>query len=75
METELSKQAKELTMEQEKKINSLKEELEKDIRAQLKRQAGAHSDHLQDMLSVQVRDKDSRTFYNLHISHFLRKPS
>jgi len=53
MESELSNQAKELALEQEKKINSMKEDLEKDIRAQLKRQAGAHSDHLQDMLSVQ----------------------
>jgi len=76
METELSKQAKELTMEQEKKINSLKEELEKDIRAQLKRQAGAHSDHLQDMLSVQEAELSrshqhdlSEELYKIRTSH------
>lgn len=76
METELSKQAKELTMEQEKKMNTLKETLEKDIRAQLKRQAGAHSDHLQDMLSVQEAELSrshqhdlSEELYRIRTSH------
>merc|ERR1719445_2266668 len=76
MESELSNQAKELALEQEKKINSLKEELEKDIRAQLKRQAGAHSDHLQDMLSVQEAELSrshqhdlSEELYKIRTSH------
>ena len=54
MEVELAKQGKELVLEHEVKMNIIKEEVERDIRSQLRRQAAAHSDHLQDMLSVQV---------------------
>ena len=54
MELELAKQGKELVLEHEVKMNIIKEEVERDIRSQLRRQAAAHSDHLQDMLSVQV---------------------
>ena len=55
MELELAKQGKELMVEHEARMNIIKEEVERDIRSQLRRQAAAHSDHLQDMLSVQVR--------------------
>ena len=54
MELELAKQGKELVVEHEARMNIIKEEVERDIRSQLRRQAAAHSDHLQDMLGVQV---------------------
>merc|ERR1712106_580199 len=53
MELELAKQARDMVVEQDKKMEIIKEEVERDIRSQLRRQAAAHSDHLQDMLSVQ----------------------
>jgi len=53
MEAELARQGKELVVEHEARMNIIKEEVERDIRSQLRRQAAAHSDHLQDMLSVQ----------------------
>jgi len=53
MEQELAKQGKELVVEHEARMNIIKEEVERDMRSQLRRQAAAHSDHLQDMLSVQ----------------------
>merc|ERR1719470_127075 len=53
MEEELAMQGKELVVEHEARMNIIKEEVERDIRSQLRRQAAAHSDHLQDMLSVQ----------------------
>ena len=54
IEEGLARQAKELVLEYERKMVQMKEEAEKDVRTQLKRQAAAHSDHVQDMLSVQV---------------------
>jgi mitofilin len=76
MDLELTKQAKEQAIEQERKMNFMKEELEKDIRSQLRRQAGAHSDHLQDMLSVQeaelIRNHQhllSEELHNIRTSH------
>jgi len=53
MEMELAKQARDMVVEQDKKMEIIKEGVERDIRSQLRRQAAAHSDHLQDMLSVQ----------------------
>lgn len=38
----------------------LREELEGELRAQLKRQAAAHSDHLADVLSVQEKELESK---------------
>ena len=54
MELELAKQGKELVVEHEARMNIIKEEVERDIRSQLRRQAATHSDHLQDVLCVQV---------------------
>ena len=35
-------------------MNIIKEEVEGDVRTQLRRQAAAHNDHIQDLLNVQV---------------------
>merc|ERR1719154_64096 len=53
IEAELARQEKEMLADHVRKIKIVKEELEGDIRGQLRRQAAAHSDHLQDMLGVQ----------------------
>lgn len=50
---ELERQAREFEVEQEKKMAAIKEDGEAELRAQLKRQAAAHTDHLSDVLSVQ----------------------
>ena len=41
MELELAKQGKELVVEHEARMNIIKEEVERDIRSQLRRQAAA----------------------------------
>ena len=48
MELELATQAGDMVVAQEKKMGIIKEEVERDIRSQLRRQAAVHSDHLQD---------------------------
>ena len=70
MELELAKQGKELVVEREARMNIIKEEVERDIRSQLRRQAAAHSDHLQDMLSVQVSLSLLLTIQNVTPSHY-----
>jgi len=50
---ELERQAREMTVEHEKRMAAIKEDGESELRAQLKRQAAAHTDHLADVLSVQ----------------------
>jgi len=50
---ELDRQAREFEVEHEKKMAAIKEDGEAELRAQLKRQAAAHTDHLSDVLSVQ----------------------
>ena len=54
IEGELARQEKEMLADHVRRMSIIKEELEGDIRGQLRRQAAAHSDHLQDMLGVQV---------------------
>ena len=70
MELELAKQGKELVVEHEARMNIIKEEVERDIRSQLRRQAAAHSDHLQDMLSVQVSLSLLLTIQTVTPSHY-----
>lgn len=43
-----------------RKVAQLREELESELRAQLKRQAAAHSDHLADVLTVQEKELESK---------------
>lgn len=53
--TELSRQQRELELEYKKNANELKNEFENELRQQLRRQAAAHSDHLQDVVQVQQK--------------------
>merc|ERR1719435_701284 len=53
LQGELERQAREMEVEHEKKMAAIKEDGEAELRAQLKRQAAAHTDHLADVLSVQ----------------------
>ena len=53
VEGELERQGRELLLEQEKKMAAIREDAEGDLRAQLRRQAAAHTDHLTDVLAVQ----------------------
>merc|ERR1719445_71969 len=53
LEAELEKQARELTLEQERRLASVREEAEAELRVQMKRQAAAHADHITDVLAVQ----------------------
>jgi len=53
LEQALEKQARDLALEHEIKMKQAKEDTEKEIRSQLRRQAAAHSDHIQDILDVQ----------------------
>ncbi|XP_064081283.1 MICOS complex subunit MIC60-like isoform X7 [Macrobrachium nipponense] len=57
---ELEKQGQELEVEYRRKVAQLREDLEGELRAQLKRQAAAHSDHLADVLSVQEKELETK---------------
>ncbi|RWS30713.1 MICOS complex subunit MIC60-like protein [Leptotrombidium deliense] len=52
----LARRKKELENEYQRKVNGLKEDLEVEIRTQLKRQVAAHLDHLREQLEVQRFD-------------------
>merc|ERR1719384_2136865 len=53
IESELSVQSADLELEHERRMAVIRDEAEGEMRAQLRRQAAAHSDHLADVLSVQ----------------------
>jgi len=53
VEGELSKQSRDMRAEHERKMVTLREDAEAELRAQLKRQAAAHTDHLDDVMAVQ----------------------
>lgn len=57
---ELEKQNLELEIDYKRKVAKIREDLEGELRAQLKRQAAAHSDHLADVLTVQEKDLERR---------------
>ncbi|XP_068222602.1 MICOS complex subunit MIC60 isoform X2 [Palaemon carinicauda] len=57
---ELEKQGQDLEVEYRRKVAQLREDLESELRAQLKRQAAAHSDHLADVLSVQEKELETK---------------
>ena len=54
-DAELERQKRELEVEHQRRLAALREDAEAELRTQLRRQAAAHSDHLADVLSVQVR--------------------
>ena len=51
---ELEHQKRELEVDHQRRLAAIKEEAEAELRTQLRRQAAAHSDHLADVLTVQV---------------------
>merc|ERR1719449_351596 len=53
IEHELERQKRDLELEHERRMAVIRDESEGEMRAQLRRQAAAHSDHLADVLSVQ----------------------
>ena len=57
-DAELERQKRELEVEHQRRLAALREDAEAELRTQLRRQAAAHSDHLADVLSVQVRYQD-----------------
>ncbi|XP_056410342.1 MICOS complex subunit MIC60 isoform X2 [Hyla sarda] len=46
----------EIKLEQDKKVEEVREVMEAEMRTQLRRQAAAHTDHLRDVLSVQEQE-------------------
>lgn len=60
VETELDRQRQQLDVEYKKRVMDMKEELEGELRSQLKRQAAAHSDHLADVLYVQEKELENK---------------
>ncbi|XP_018083312.1 MICOS complex subunit MIC60 isoform X2 [Xenopus laevis] len=46
----------EIHLEQEKKVEEVREVMEAEMRTQLRRQAAAHNDHLRDVLNVQEQE-------------------
>lgn len=53
---ELANQQRELEINYQKDVDNLKEEFEHELRQQLRRQAAAHSDHLQEVLLTQQKE-------------------
>ncbi|XP_072252358.1 MICOS complex subunit MIC60 isoform X2 [Leuresthes tenuis] len=54
--TELQHVKEEARLEQERKMAELREVMEAEMRTQLRRQAAAHTDHVQDVLKVQEQE-------------------
>ncbi|KAK2838956.1 hypothetical protein Q7C36_013770 [Tachysurus vachellii] len=54
--TALEHHHEEMRLEQEKKVQEVREVMEAEMRTQLRRQAAAHTDHLRDVLKVQEQE-------------------
>nr|XP_056718981.1 MICOS complex subunit MIC60 [Euleptes europaea] len=52
----LERHKTEIYMEQEKKIEEVREIMENEMRTQLRRQAAAHTDHLRDVIKIQEQE-------------------
>ncbi|XP_014750676.1 PREDICTED: MICOS complex subunit MIC60 isoform X1 [Sturnus vulgaris] len=52
----LERHKNEIELEQEKKVEEVREVMESEMRTQLRRQAAAHTDHLRDVLKIQEQD-------------------
>ncbi|NXX28681.1 MIC60 protein, partial [Nicator chloris] len=52
----LERHKNEIELEQEKKVDEVREVMECEMRTQLRRQAAAHTDHLRDVLKIQEQD-------------------
>ncbi|RXG57581.1 MICOS complex subunit Mic60 [Armadillidium vulgare] len=60
LQSELERQRRDLGLEQRHRLQQLKDDMETELRTQLKRQAAAHSDHLADMLHLQESQLESK---------------
>lgn len=63
LEYEIAKEKRELNLRNQKKLLAIRAELERNLRAQMKRQSEAHTDHLNDALSqkeVEMKRKFQR---------------
>lgn len=56
VQSELDAQRRELEVEHHRKLTALRDEMEKEMRTQLRRQAAAHADHINDVLDVQAKE-------------------
>lgn len=56
LQSELDAQRREMEVENHRKLTALREEMEKEMRTQLRRQAAAHADHINDVLDVQAKE-------------------
>ena len=54
--TELANQRRDLEIEYQRRTAALRNEMENEMRSQLRRQAAAHSDHISDVLEVQQKE-------------------
>ncbi|XP_041337422.1 MICOS complex subunit MIC60 [Pyrgilauda ruficollis] len=52
----LERHKNEIELEQERKVEEVREVMETEMRTQLRRQAAAHTDHLRDVLKIQEQD-------------------
>ncbi|KAM4780130.1 MICOS complex subunit MIC60 isoform 3-T3 [Cyanocitta cristata] len=52
----LERHKSETELEQDKKVEEVREVMENEMRTQLRRQAAAHTDHLRDVLKIQEQD-------------------
>ena len=53
VQTELANQRRDLELEYQRRMSALRTEMENEMRSQLRRQAAAHADHIQDVVDVQ----------------------
>ncbi len=60
LQSELDAQRRELEVDQHRKLTAVRDEMEKEMRTQLKRQAAAHADHINDVLEVQSNELSRR---------------
>jgi len=56
LQSELDAQRRELEVDQHRKLTDMREEMEKELRTQMKRQISAHADHISDVLEVQAKE-------------------
>merc|ERR1711971_1191633 len=76
LQSELDAQRRELEVDQHRKLTDMREEMEKELRTQMKRQISAHADHIKDVLEVQEKELNriheralDESLSNEHASH------
>jgi len=65
MDNEMERQKREMEIEHQKRLASLKEDAEAELRIQLRRQAAAHCDHITDVLTVQEAELTRKHEHNV----------